>query len=140
VSSFQIQINSAANQLASLNRQPYSPENESQKRVLQNKIASLKLQLSQENTNFTINLNSLDAQIQTAESNLKKLDNQNTALLDNVATVQGTISISHLSVWRLINLYLPAHWLPISLVLAAIAAYFFHRRKSPLNWKADLIK
>jgi hypothetical protein len=129
VSSFQVQINSAANQLAGLNRQPYSPENENQKRVLQNRIASLKLQLSQENSNFTTNLNSLDAQIQTAESNLKKLDNQNTALLDNVATVQGTISISHLSVWQLINLYLPAHWLPISLVLAAIAAYLFHPRR-----------
>ena len=48
-----------------------------------------------------------------------------------MATVNGTISLSYISLWELWNLYVPNLWLYIVLALAAVSALSFyrHRRK-----------
>ena len=130
VNSLQYQISSAKKQLTGLeNQQPLTLEIEQQKEELTSKIKNLQAQLSSENLNYQDQLNSYNWQIQDAQNNLDSANTQNTNLLDNVATVHGTISISYVSLWGILNMHLgTGGWLAIILALASLTSYFAIRR------------
>jgi len=129
VASLQSQINTASRQLANLQNQPDTLEVETQKQELANRIKTLRARLADENANYKQQKGFLDSQIQGAQTNLDNANTQNSDLLDNVATVRGAMSISYVSLWDILNLYLGVGgWLAIFLGLAAVISYFATRR------------
>lgn len=93
----------------------------------------LTVELRSENTAFANRLADLDAQTQAAESNKASLQKQDTQLMHTVATVRGNLSLTWISVWQLIDMYVSLQLLVPSLLLVfAVVGYFFHRRRSNL--------
>ena len=93
----------------------------------------LTVELRSENTAFANRLADLDAQTQAAESNKASLQKQDTQLMHTVATVRGNLSLTWISVWQLIDMYVSLQVLVPSLLLVfAVVGYFFHRRRSNL--------
>ena len=111
--------------VASLNAQIAASQDETEKQALRAQLAS-------ENASYGRKLASLDSQIKYAESDLANINKQDKQLIDNVATVQGTISLRWISLFDVINLYVGPYWLPIILLIAAIIAYFINRRRKLL--------
>ncbi len=119
-------------QINAINKQLETVQDENQRQALFNQNRSLKARLADENSRYTQALNSFDAQIKNARDRLDGVNQQNGDLLDSVATVRGAISLSWISAWDVIELYIPINYLvALGLVIAAISTYFF-RRKSRL--------
>jgi len=131
--SFRSQIASLNSQLQVLNNQiPADPNQaaqiDAQKQDLQNKIQSLKARLANENNNYNSQWDSYNSQISDAQSALDGLSKQTADLLNTVATVRGTIYISYISLWGIIGLYVSGYWIAFLLLIAAVIAYYIHRR------------
>lgn len=90
----------------------------------------LHAEMGNENAVFTNRMAALDAQTQAAEANKTSLQKQDTQLIHTVATVRGNLSLTWISVWQLIDMYVSLQWLvPGLLMLIAIVGYLFHRRR-----------
>jgi hypothetical protein len=134
VQSLQSQIKGNENEQASLRREVTTdPERQSQitnrLNVLARELVNLKSQLANENSAYTNNLNSIDYQIKNANDNLTRIKNQDKDLLDDVATVNGTIVFSWISLWEIVQLYLPGYWIPAIFTVLAIVAYWWERHR-----------
>lgn len=93
----------------------------------------LSAELASENATFINRMADLDAQTHAAESNKTSLQKQDTQLMHTVATVRGNLSLTWISVWQLIDMYVSLQLLVPSLLLVfAVIGYFFHRRRSNL--------
>jgi hypothetical protein len=101
-------------------------------RELLKKNSELAARLSNENSQYADNLYSYNSQIRNNESNLTELAKQDQNVIDTAATVRGTISLSWISIWEIIDLYIPLHWLAIFFIILAVILYFIHRRKNRL--------
>ena len=138
VASIQAQQDSIAKQLTALKNQvPQNPgqalEIYQQITDLQNQNQALQTRLANENSNYSQELSSYNAQIQDAQNTLSNLSTQTGDLLDNVATVQGTISLNAINLWDVFNTYCPpGYWVSSLLLLGAITAYYVSRRNSQL--------
>src|SRR3989344_3367434 len=92
-------------------------------------LASLEVQLANENAAYQSRLANADANIKYAQDWQKAVATQDKALLDNLATVQGTVSLHWISVWELVQLYLPGYSIPgIFAVLTLLSLYRDRRR------------
>lgn len=90
-------------------------------------------ELGSENATFNSRMADLDAQTQAAESNKTSLQKQDTQLIRTVATVRGDLSLTWISVWQLIDMYVSLQWLVPGLsLLIAMVGYIFHRRRNRL--------
>ncbi len=96
---------------------------------LQNEQSSVNAQLSSENASYARQLAAADSEISGWQNALDGVKKQDQNLMDNVATVSGTISLQWVSVWGILDLYLPEQWPSILFVIAAIVSYILHRRK-----------
>jgi chromosome segregation ATPase len=128
------QLNAIANELTTLKNEQTNDETRktaiaARTQVLTNQRGSVNNQLARENANYASQLNSLDTQIRMTEENKTQNEKQDQRLLDNVATVSGSIVVRWISVWDTIGLYLPSYWPSLVLLAAAVAAYLFHRRR-----------
>lgn len=93
----------------------------------------LNAELGNENAAFANRLADLGTQMQTMESNKASLQKQDTQLVNTVATVRGNLSLTWISVWQLIDMYVSLQLLVPSLLLAiASVGYVFHRRRNNL--------
>lgn len=99
---------------------------------LSNEKKVLEKRLHVENVSYANQLTSFDAQIRYSETELERLDTKDRQLLESVATVRGTISLNWISVWEIINAYLPSYWISLLLAGGAIVTYLIHRRRSRL--------
>ena len=86
--------------------------------------------LNNENNQYQKNLNALDQRISAQENRLAVLDKQDTNLLNNVETVDGTISIRWISLFEIVNLYIPVYKTLIILFVLIIIFYLFVGHKS----------
>lgn len=133
--SLNLQIRTASKQLADLQNQTTTDVNlagqiEAQKQALANQIKNLQNRLSVENNNYSNQQDSLNNQIQVEQNILDSLNTQTNDLVDNVATVNGTISLSWISLWETFNLYVPlGYWFPGLLLILAVAVYSLNRKK-----------
>jgi hypothetical protein len=82
-----------------------------------------------ENATYKTQLNSADANIKYAQSVQKAVQTQDKALLDNVATVSGTVSIQWISLWDTIRLYLPGYSIPIIFAVLTFLSLLYDRRR-----------
>ncbi|OGG54256.1 hypothetical protein A2851_01160 [Candidatus Kaiserbacteria bacterium RIFCSPHIGHO2_01_FULL_53_29] len=92
-------------------------------------LITLKSRLANENSNYVNNIASIDSQIKYTNENLTGVKQQDQNLLDNVATVNGTISFNWISLWEIMQLYLPGYWIPSILAVSAMLAYLWERRR-----------
>src|SRR3989344_5004033 len=70
-----------------------------------------------------------DRNIKYAEDWIKAVQTQDQTLLDNVATVTGTVSIAWISLWDCARLYLPGYWIPFIFAALACLSFLFDRRR-----------
>lgn len=101
------------------------------KKELMGEKGRLESRLRNENAHFTQSLNALDAQIRGAESTLTHLGRQDQALVDDVATVEGSISLQWITLTAIIKLYVIDYWYGFLLVLPVV--YVFRHRPRALE-------
>jgi hypothetical protein len=93
-------------------------------------LNTAKQSLASENKQFNQSLDVIDGNISRTNAELGGLDDQNEAILDTVATVQGTVTFRWISVIGIIDLYLPLRVaVPVVCVLIIILYFFFRREK-----------
>jgi hypothetical protein len=94
-------------------------------------INGLNAKLGDENASYMNRLADLDVQLQAQEASKTSLQKQDTQLVNTVATVRGNISLTWISVWQLIDMYVSLQWLVSGLLLVcSVLGYIFHRRRS----------
>lgn len=89
----------------------------------------LKAQLASENSSYAKKLATADANIKYGQDWQKAIQTQDKALLDNVATVSGTVSIRWISLWEALQLYLPGYWVPGILAFLTLLSAVRDRRR-----------
>lgn len=129
VRSLQGQIDADEQQLVSLRAQVQTFEIQQQIQAVVNDEASLQARLSNENASYSAQLASADANIKYAQDWQKAVQTQDQALLDNVATVSGTVSIQWISLWDAAQLYLPGYSIPGIFALLAFLSLLYDRRR-----------
>lgn len=130
VLSIKAQLAGVAKELKELDAQlpPWSEEYQQRQKELLSRRAGLQRQLADENTNYKHQLSALDAQIKNAESELNSINKQDDDLLDTVATVRGTISISSINWLQMVNAYFALYWIALILFGLAVVNFFFRHR------------
>jgi len=121
VTSLQSRIGADTAQLTALRSVTQTPEILAQIQTVSADLSSLQQQLARENASYTARLSEADRNIKYAEDWVKGVQTQDQTLLDNVATVTGTVSIQWISVWDCVRLYLPGYWIPF--IFAALAFF-----------------
>lgn len=84
--------------------------------------------INDENDAYQVKINNINNQIKNAQNNLDAVQKQNTDLLDNIATVNGSISLSWISLFEMADMYIPGPLIAWMLLGVAIIAYLWHRR------------
>ena len=125
----QSKIDADAAQLATLRAQTQTPDILFQIQTISDDWSAQKLQLVRENAAYTSQLNNADRNIKYAEDWIKAVQTQDQTLLDNVATVTGTVSIAWISLWDCARLYLPGYWIPFIFAALACLSFLFDRRR-----------
>lgn len=129
VQTLQAKINADEQQLATLRAQVSTPQLLIQIQALTDEWSSLKQQLVNENASYTTQLSNADANIKYAQDWQKAVQTQDQTLLDNVATVSGTVSVQWISLWDTALLYLPGYWIPTIFAVLTVLSYLRDRRR-----------
>ncbi len=93
-------------------------------------LASLTQQLANENARYTKELSNADANVTYAQKWQKAVQTQDKQLLENIATVTGTVSISWMSLWQMLQLYLPGYLIPGIFAVLTLISLFYDRRRA----------
>lgn len=129
VQSLKSRIDAYVQQLATLRAEIQTPQVLAQIQTISEYWSSLRQQLVNENASYAIRLNNADENIKYAQDRQRAVQTQDQALLDNVATVTGTISIKWISLWEIALLYLPGYWIPIIFAVLAFLSFLWDRRR-----------
>src|SRR3989344_4905809 len=129
VRSLQSQIDADAQELASLRAQAPTYEIQAQIQAVSDDLTQLRQRLPNEKTSYSVQLKNADANIKYAEDWQTAVQKQDTALMDNVATVNGSVSIRWISLWEMAQLYLPGYWIPTIFAVLAFLSYLWDRRR-----------
>jgi len=87
-------------------------------------------ELSTENKEYQTKLDNYNKQITYQESRLTNLDKQDQNLINNVETVDGTIALQWVSIFDVINLYMPIYKIAITVCIIIIVGYLLFGRRS----------
>ncbi len=96
-------------------------------RKIHNDVAS---DLMRAMTQHKKDLENFDNQIKNKENNLIELGKQDTELINNVETVNGTITLQWISLFNMVNLYIPFTKILIIFFIGIIIFYLLFGRKS----------
>ena len=129
VQSLQSQIDTDAQILLFLRAETPTPQIQAQIQAVSDEWTSLKQQLVSENASYMAQLRNSDANIAYAEEWQTAVKTQDQTLLDNVATVTGSVSIQWISYWTMAQLYLPGYWIPAIFSILAILSFLYDRRR-----------
>jgi len=129
VQSLQSKMNAISSQLVTLRTQTSTPQIQAQIQALTDEWSTLSQQLVNENASYKIQLSNADNNIKYAQDVQKAVATQDQALLDNIATVNGTVSVQWISMWETARLYLPGYWIPGILALLTLLSFLNDRRR-----------
>ena len=135
-SDIQDQIDANDRENAMLQKQLPTTDQNAQQRIVSRGMelvteqSNLRNQLDALEKSHLNTINSIDAQIRYVNGDLTALKEQDKNLMDDVATVSGTISINWISLWEIAQAYLPGYWIPGIFAALALATYWWHRRKN----------
>ncbi|TAN33257.1 hypothetical protein EPN28_02685 [Patescibacteria group bacterium] len=85
--------------------------------------------LANENAQYQKKRNEIDARIKNEQEQLVFLDQQDRQLINNVETVQGSISIEWISGWGVLALYVPYYRTFIFIAIIALIIYLLYGRR-----------
>lgn len=106
----------------------------SEESTLLQREASAKKRLDKENSTYVARHNDLLSWISNAQNALNNLDAQNTDLLNNVATVSGSISVTWVSYWDILKIYSPIHPTWIIIILILVLWFLLRKRLPKIEW------
>lgn len=86
-------------------------------------------QLVSENASYTTQLQNADANIKYAQDWQKAVQTQDKTLLENVATVTGTVSLQRISLWDMAQVWLPGYSIPAVLAVLSFLSLLWDRRR-----------
>ncbi|MDO8575825.1 MAG: DUF4349 domain-containing protein [bacterium] len=129
VRSLQSRIDADTQELISLRAQTQTYDIQVQIQSLTNDLLTLRAQLGNENASYSAQLKNADANIKNAQDWQTAVQKQDTALMDNVATVSGSVSLRWISLWEMAQLYLPGYWIPFIFAVLAFLSYLSDRRR-----------
>lgn len=101
---------------------------------LQTEIEAIQLKIRNENISYQEKLNNINSQIKNTQENLGAIKLQDTNLLDNVATVNGSIYLNWISLWDIADTYIPGPLLAWVLFLTAFASFLWYRRSMRVSY------
>lgn len=127
--SIQAQIDADLQQLIILRAQIQTPQIQAQIQETSDDMASFRKLLADQNTSYSWKLSNADATIKSAQDWQTAVKTQDTALMDNIATVNGTVSIQWISLWDMAQLYLPGYSIPAIFAFLTFLSYLFDRRR-----------
>lgn len=138
VNNLQTSMNVSTKQLSNVRKliASTSDENElaklrTQETNLTQNIQSLQTSLNNENSNFNANNQNLKNQIDNVNAQLKNIKTQDENFTDNIETVNGSISVQWVSLWKLAKIFSPISPVIIIIILL-IAIWYFLMRKNYL--------
>lgn len=143
IDSYTQNINMWKDALDSANRKIESINKEKASTFEPGKIELLSLEFSKEQaaklkaeskilmfeSQYEIDLETADKRISEQQAAIQKLDEEDTALVQKTEVVTGTISLQWISVWGILNLYLPVRPILITLIIMG-AWYLLAKRKT----------
>jgi len=91
--------------------------------------AALKSSRTKENTTYAIESGNLSAWISSSESQIENLRKEDVAFADNIATVNGSVSIGWVSWWEMVRLVSPVHPTILVLIIVLLVLYYLHRKR-----------
>lgn len=131
VANFQKRINNYSGQINSLRNQFATTTSTERQQAISNQIAyvtrqqnGVKQELAQENSRFETALRLSDANIAASEKRIDNLYEQDQDLLASVETVEASVSLQWISVWEVIDLYVPIYWVLSILAVGGLIGYF----------------
>lgn len=138
VAGYQSQLNYYSNQIWNAQQELKKTTSTALQAELQTRINSannewsrIKRLMDSENSDYNKKVAALDNQIKNQQNQLASLKTQDTNLTDDVETVQGTIMVSWVSYWGIIELYIPFYkWLIAGAMLIVILVAIFSRGRS----------
>lgn len=133
VKSLQTQIAATTEQLVALRALTETPEIAAEIKAVSDEVASLKSRLARENANYSVQLSSADARIKSIQDWQKAIATQDQKFLDNIATVNGTVSIQWISLWAIALLYLPGFWIPAIFAVLSVLSYLRDRKRAVIR-------
>ena len=134
VANLQYQVNTTAKELAALRAEVTDdPVRRAQIDARVSELVkqenNLRTRLANENRDYQNKISSLEAQIKNTEDDLARVQREDQNLVDNIATVNGTISLNWISIWELVDLYVPGSPLAWIILFAALGAFFWRHRR-----------
>lgn len=138
VANLQKRINNYSAQINDLRNQFAATTSTERQQAISNQIAyvtrqqnGVKQELVQENSRYETALRLSDANIAASEKRIDTLYEQDQDLLVNVETVESSVSLQWISVWEIVELYVPIYWILSILTLGGLVGYFRygHRQK-----------
>jgi len=97
-------------------------------------INTIQSEIANENKNYQEKMNWINSQIKNTQENLRAVKLQDANLLDNVATVNGSISLNWISLWGIADVYLPGPLLAWIFFLAAFITFFWYRYSTRVSY------
>ncbi len=125
----QSQIDADMQLLDSLRAQAQTPSIQAQIQEITNNLSLLQQQMANESAAYLTQLRDADANIKNAQDWQTAVKTQDQALLDDVATVTGSVSLKWISYWAIAQLYLPGYWIPAIFVALAFLSFLWDRRR-----------
>lgn len=92
-------------------------------------ISSLTQEINSENSNFDVNNQNIKTQINYVNTQVEKIKNQDIKFTENIETVNGSISVSWISFWKLIKIFSPIHPTIIIIIFILVIWYILNRTK-----------
>lgn len=89
-----------------------------------NTITNYNNNIYSENSNYKMSLDAYNAQIDSLNKTKDSLATQTVDLIDQVETVQGSISIRYVSIWQLVNIYSPISPALVITILVVVALIY----------------
>jgi hypothetical protein len=102
---------------------------------LQVEIGNLESEIINENRNYQTKIGGVDTRIKYGQENLKYIETRDSNLIDDVATVNGSISLQKINLWNVADTYTPGPLLAWILLGLAIISYLWYRRSMKEEYK-----
>ena len=129
IKSIQTKISVAEQLLAALRLQTQTPEVIAQIKTTSDSLSMWRQQVANENSSYAIQLSNADNNIKYGQEWQKAVQTQDKALMDNVATVSGTVSLQWISLWDIVRTYLPGYSIPFIFAVLTLISFFWDRRR-----------
>ncbi|MEI6580766.1 MAG: hypothetical protein WCO07_01195 [bacterium] len=88
---------------------------------------NLATKISSENNTYENKLALINGSLKSAGVSLENVQNRNQNLIDNVSMINGTISVTWVNLFQLVNIFISWYWIALVLAIASAVSYWRYR-------------